>query len=83
MATNSGQGQVQLNSSQSPMRFSQPQLLVSNAGNAQLISSQPVFTNQMLQAMSQLQHYPQQPMISAQGQTPTIISGMLFRFLIN
>ncbi|XP_060583062.1 polyhomeotic-like protein 2 isoform X2 [Ruditapes philippinarum] len=75
MATNSGQGQVQLNSSQSPMRFSQPQLLVSNAGNAQLISSQPVFTNQMLQAMSQLQHYPQQPMISAQGQTPTIISG--------
>ncbi|XP_053379221.1 polyhomeotic-like protein 1 isoform X2 [Mercenaria mercenaria] len=75
MATNSGQGQVQLNSSQSQIRFSQPQLLVSNAGNAQLISSQPVFTNQMLQAMSQLQHFPQQPIMSAQGQTPTIISG--------
>lgn len=76
MATNTGQGQVQLNSSQSPIRFSQPQLMVSNAGSAQLISSQPVFTNQMLQAMaSQLQHFPQQPIMSAQGQTPTIISG--------
>ena len=71
--TNTGQGQSIQISSQSGMRFSQPQL-ASNAGNAQLITS-PI-TNQMLQAMaSQLQQYPQQPIMSAQGQSPTIIAG--------
>ncbi|XP_052821451.1 polyhomeotic-like protein 2 isoform X3 [Mya arenaria] len=76
MATNNGQGQIQLNSSQGTIRFSQPQCIVSNTGNAQLISSQPVFTNQMIQAMaSQLQHFPNQPIMLAQGNTQTLNTG--------
>lgn len=75
MATNTGQGQIQLNSSQGTIRFSQPQIVASN-GNAQLISSQPVFTNQMIQAMaSQLQQFPQQQIMLTQGQTPALSTG--------
>ncbi|WAR15338.1 PHC2-like protein [Mya arenaria] len=51
-------------------------LLQGQIGNAQLISSQPVFTNQMIQAMaSQLQHFPNQPIMLAQGNTQTLNTG--------
>jgi len=77
MATNAGQGQIQLNSSQGTLRFSQPQIVASNS-NAQLISSQPVFTSQMIQAMaSQLQQFPQQQIMLAQGQTQPLGTGMV------
>ncbi|XP_052226889.1 polyhomeotic-proximal chromatin protein-like isoform X2 [Dreissena polymorpha] len=75
LGASTGQGQIQLNGSQGGIRFSQGQL-VSNGGSAQLITSQPVFTNQMIQAMSQLQHFqPQTPIMLTQGQPPTLTSG--------
>ena len=51
-------------------------LSLCNAGNAQLLTSQPVFTNQMIQAMaSQLQQFPNQPIMLTQGSAQQLNTG--------
>ena len=73
VAGNTAGAQPQLITSQAQIRFSQPQLV---ASTGQLISSQPVLNSQMLQAMTAFQQqYPGQQMMSAPGQSPTIIAG--------
>ncbi|KAL3861049.1 hypothetical protein ACJMK2_007140 [Sinanodonta woodiana] len=71
-----GQAQPQLISTQAPVRFSQAQL-VSSTG--QIITSQPMLTNQIMQAMAaNLQQgipIAHQPILSAPNQSPTIITG--------